>query len=178
MTVAPTLGAVSRQAAEIAVGDFGPVHGRDVDLGDPVDTSCSPDGGRAGASGIVGDPQVVGIIGTNCSAAAVAASSDFAALARACDGLEGTTLISAAALLVSAFLEMPQSEGIYFAGPESDFGSNVNERTGRSGQHGAVMPPAERSVNRQNPGRKSSNYLQDCTICVSCGLTGPCWTVP
>ena len=60
--------------------------------------------------------------------------SAFAAQARAFDGLEGTTLISAAALLVSAFLETPQSEGIYFAGPESDFRSNVNEVTGRSGQ--------------------------------------------
>ena len=29
-----------------------------------------------------------------------------------------------------------------------------------------------------NPGRKSSNYLQGCTICVSCRCTGPCWTVP
>lgn len=262
VTVAPTLGAVSRRGAEFAVEDFGAVHGRGVELGDPVDTSCSPEGGRAGASGIVGDPQVVGIIGTNCSAAAVAASpvvsdaglvmispsntsprltsdlagtpdtdyragyfrvssndlhqaralsdfvydqlelrrvatlhdgdpytsalvaafadafaalggevpvraeiekgetdmtdvlvefaaagpdaiffplfviegSAFAAQARAFDGLEGTTLISGAALLVSAFLETPQSEGIYFAGPESDFGSNVNERTGRSGQ--------------------------------------------
>ena len=60
--------------------------------------------------------------------------SAFAAQARAFDGLEGTTLISAAALLVSAFLETPQSEGIYFAGPESDFRSNVNEVTGRSGE--------------------------------------------
>ena len=60
--------------------------------------------------------------------------SAFAAQARAFDGLEGTTLISAAALLVSAFLETPQSEGIYFAGPESDFHSNVNEVTGRSGE--------------------------------------------
>ena len=34
--------------------------------------------------------------------------SAFAAQARACDGLEGTTLISAAALLVSAFLETPR----------------------------------------------------------------------
>ena len=36
--------------------------------------------------------------------------------------------------LVSAFLETPQSEGMYFAGPESDFRSNVNEQTGRSGE--------------------------------------------
>jgi branched-chain amino acid transport system substrate-binding protein len=63
-----------------------------------------------------------------------AEGSAFAAQARAFDGLEGTTLISAAALLVSAFLETPQSEGIYFAGPESGFRSNVNEVTGRSGE--------------------------------------------
>ena len=35
---------------------------------------------------------------------------------------------------ISAFLETPPSEGIYFAGPESDFRSNVNEVTGRSGK--------------------------------------------
>ena len=74
VTVAPSLGAVSRHGAEFAVEDMGPVHGRQVDLGDPVDTSCSPEGGREGALGIVGDPQVAGVIGTNCSAAAVAAS--------------------------------------------------------------------------------------------------------
>ena len=262
VTVAPTLAAVSWQGAEFAVRDMGAVSGRRVELGDPVDTSCSPAGGRAGAGGIVGDPQVAGVIGTNCSAAAVAASpvisdaglvmispsntsphltsdlagnanpdyhpgyhrvasndlhqaralSDFiynelelrsvatlhdgdpytsalveafadafsahggevpvqaeiakgetdmtevltefaaagpdaiffplfvtegtafAAQARAFDGLEGTTLISAAALLVSSFLATPQSEGMYFAGPEADFSANVNELTGRSGQ--------------------------------------------
>jgi branched-chain amino acid transport system substrate-binding protein len=262
VTVAPSLGAVTRQGAELAAEDMGPVLGRQVELGDPVDTSCSPEGGRAGALGIVGDPQVAGVVGTNCSAAAVAASpvisdaglvmispsntsprltsdlagnanpdyhagyfrvssndlhqaralsdfiynqlelqsvatvhdgdpytsalvaafadafsalggkvpaqaeiekgdtdmtevleqfavagpdaiffplfitegSAFAAQARAFDGLEGTTLISADALLVSAFLETPQSEGMYFAGPESDFHSNVNEVTGRSGE--------------------------------------------
>ena len=74
VTVAPSLGAVSRHGAEFAVEGMGPVHGRQVDLGDPVDTSCSPEGGREGALGIIGDPQVAGVIGTNCSAAAVAAS--------------------------------------------------------------------------------------------------------
>ena len=261
-TVAPTLGEVTRHGAGFAAEDMGPVRGRRVELGDPVDTSCSPQGGRAGALGIAGDPQVAGIIGTNCSAAAVAASpavsdaglvmispsntsprltsdlagnagpdyhpgyfrvssndlhqaralSDFvyneldlgsvatlhdgdpytsslvaafadafsalggevpvradiekgqtdmtdvltefaaagpdaiffplfvaegaafAAQAREFGGLEGTTLISAAALLVSGFLGTPQSEGMYFAGPEAAFGSNMNELTGRSGQ--------------------------------------------
>ncbi len=28
-----------------------------------------------------------------------------------------------------------------------------------------------------NPSRKSANYLQDCTICVSCRWTGRYWTV-
>ena len=262
VTVAPSLGAVSRAGAELAAEDMGPIHGRGVELGDPVDTSCSPEGGRAGAMGILGDTKVAGIIGTNCSAAAVAAApvvsdeglvmispsntsprltsdlagnsnadhhrgyfrtasndlhqaralsdfvynqlelrsvvtvhdgdpytsalveafadafsalggtvpsqaeiakgqtdmtdvladfaatdpdaiffplfvtegSAFAAQAQAFDGLEGTTLISAAALLVGQFLATPQSEGIYFAGPEADFRSNVNEVTGRSGE--------------------------------------------
>ena len=262
VTVAPSLGAVARHGTEFAAEDIGPVRGRQVELGDPVDTSCSPEGGRAGALGIVADPKVTGVIGTNCSAAAVAASpvisdaglvmispsstsphltsdlagnanadyhpgyfrvssndlhqaralsdfvynqlelrrvatlhdgdpyttalveafadafsalggevpveaeiekgdtnmtdallelatvgpdaiffplfvtegSAFAAQAQTFDGLEGTTLISAAALLVSAFLETPQSEGMYFAGPQSDFSSNVNELTGRSGE--------------------------------------------
>ena len=262
VSVAPTLADVTLHGAEFATGDMGPVRGRRVELGDPVDTSCSPAGGRAGAGGIVGDPKVAGVIGTNCSAAAVAASpvisdaglvmispsntsprltsdlagnaspdyhpgyhrvssndlhqaralsdfvynelemtsvatvhdgdpytsalveafadaftalgggvqvraaiekgqtdmtdvleefaaagpdaiffplfvtegSAFAAQARSFEGLEGTTLISAAALLVSSFLGTPQSEGMYFAGPESDFAANVSELTGRSGQ--------------------------------------------
>ena len=74
VTVAPSLGAVTRHGAEFAAEDMGPVRGRQVEAGGPVDTSCSPEGGRAGAFGIVADPQVAGVIGTNCSAAAVAAS--------------------------------------------------------------------------------------------------------
>ena len=36
----------------------------------------------------------------------------------------------------------------------------------------------KRNARGTNPGRKSSKVLQGCTICVSCRLTGPCWTVP
>ncbi|MCY4398740.1 MAG: branched-chain amino acid ABC transporter substrate-binding protein [Gemmatimonadetes bacterium] len=262
VTVAPSLGVVTRHGVEFAVENMGPIAGRQVDMGELVDTSCSPAGGRAGALGVVQDPKVAGLVGTNCSAAAVAASpivtdaglvmispsntsplltsdlagnanadhhagyfrvssndlhqaralsdfvynqlqlrrvatvqdgdpytsalvaafadafsaiggevparariakgqvdmtdvlaefamagpdaiffplfvtegSAFAAQARTFDGLEGTTLISAAALLVSQFLGAPQSEGMYFAGPEADFASNVNELTGQSGE--------------------------------------------
>ena len=42
----------------------------------------------------------------------------------------------------------------------------------------ATILPDGRSNRGQNPGRKSSNYLQGCTICVSCRCPGPCWTVP
>ena len=56
----------------------------------------------------------------------------FAEQARAFDGLEDATLITGAALLVSEFLGTPQSEGMYFAGPESDHGANVNAATGKN----------------------------------------------
>ena len=49
------------------------------------------------------------------------------------DGLEGLTRIGGGGLLVSEFLALPESEGSYFAGPELDFGGNVNGATGRSG---------------------------------------------
>ena len=251
-----------RRGVELAVRDLGAVRGRSVDLGDPLDSMCSPEGGASGAREIVADPQILGVIGTSCSAAAVAASpvisaagyvmiapsttspvltsdlagnpspdhhpgyfrvanndlyqaravadfaynqlglrrivtihdgdpyttalagafgdafravggelpvatgiakgqtdmtsvlaefaaagpdgiffplfrpegSPFAAQARAFDGLEGVTLISGAALLVSEFLAEPQSEGIYFAGPASDFRGNVNAVTGKGAE--------------------------------------------
>ena len=261
VTGAPELGVVGRRGVELAVEDLSGVGGRDIELGDAMDAMCSPEGGRAGAGRITGDEQVVGVIGTICSAAAVAASpvisdaglvmispantsplltsdlagnaqehrhtgyyrvsnndlhqgialsdfaynrlalrrvaavhdgdpytsglaaafadafrevggevpstfvvqkgqtdmssvlaelapagpdgiffplflvegSAFAAQARVSDGLEDVTLISGSALLVSEFLVTPQSEGMYFAGPESDYGANVNSVTGQSG---------------------------------------------
>ena len=64
----------SRVAVEMAVGDFGPVHGHEVELGPPVDAMCSREGGHEGADEILDEPQVLGIVGTSCSVAAVAAS--------------------------------------------------------------------------------------------------------
>lgn len=49
------------------------------------------------------------------------------------DDLEGLPRIGGGGLLVSDFLALPESEGFYFAGPQLDFGSNVNGATGRSG---------------------------------------------
>ncbi len=68
------LGVPGQRGAELAIAHYGPVAGRAVTLGTPLDDLCSPDGGQAGAQTIVADPAVVGVIGTTCSAAAVAAS--------------------------------------------------------------------------------------------------------
>lgn len=47
-------------------------------------------------------------------------------------GLEDAALISATSLMVSEFLAVPESEGVYFAGPESEF-AGTNAATGVSG---------------------------------------------
>ena len=258
-TGADSLGASLRYGVELAVRDFGDLHGHAVELGDPLDSGCAAEAGREGARRIAADERVVGVIGTSCSAAAVAVSpllsaaglvmvspsntspvltsdlagtagadhhpgyfrvsnndlygavavadfaygelglrrmaavhdgdpyttalvsafgaafrdrggelvasaaidkgdtdmtavlaefaaaaadglffplfvaegSAFAQQARAYDGLQGATLVTGAAMLVSEFLGMPHSEGIYFAGPESSHGASVNVATGR-----------------------------------------------
>ena len=68
------LGTPNQRGAELAIADYGPIAGRSVSIGVPLDDLCSPDGGQAAAQAIVADPSVVGVIGTTCSAAAVAAS--------------------------------------------------------------------------------------------------------
>ncbi len=73
-TIAASLGVPSRNAVELAVRDYGTIHGHPVELGEDVDGMCGPEGGRMGAEQIVADPRVLGVIGTSCSGAAVAAS--------------------------------------------------------------------------------------------------------
>ncbi len=48
-------------------------------------------------------------------------------------GLEEVVLIGGAALVDFEFLAIPESEGMYLASPELDFGSSVNEATGKNG---------------------------------------------
>lgn len=49
-------------------------------------------------------------------------------------GLEDTVLLAADGLLVDGFLELAQSEGMYFSGPDTRFGTNVNESTGKTAE--------------------------------------------
>ncbi len=260
LTGASALGAPLRNSVELAAEDFNRVHGHPVELGDALDSMCSPDGGAAAARIVIADPQALGVVGTSCSAAAVAAAplisasglvmiapsntspvltsdlmgnvgsdhhegyfrvsnndlyqgaavadfawndlglrrvvalhdgdpytsalsaafagafralggevpaeaviekgetdmtpilaqfaaagpdavffplfradaTQFVRQARAFDGLEGVTLITGGASLVQEFLEKPESVGVYFSGPETQFGDNVNTYTQQS----------------------------------------------
>lgn len=63
-----------QRGVELAVADYGPIHGFDVDIGRGYDDLCSGDGGQSAAQTIIADADVVGVIGTTCSVAAVAAA--------------------------------------------------------------------------------------------------------
>ena len=58
----------------LAIADYGQIRGFDVDLGTTLDDLCSNDGGQAAAQTIVADEDVIGVVGTSCSGAAVAAA--------------------------------------------------------------------------------------------------------
>ena len=60
-------------AIALAVEDFGPIHGHPVSI-ETLDETCSGEGGRAAAEAVVAEAQVVAVIGTICSGAAVEAS--------------------------------------------------------------------------------------------------------
>ncbi len=68
------LGLPNQRAVELAIADYGRISGFSVDLGTPLDDLCSSEGGQAAAQTIVADEQVIGVIGTSCSGAAVAAA--------------------------------------------------------------------------------------------------------
>ena len=74
ITGASSLGASLRNSVQLAARDFESVRGYAIEIGESLDSMCSPEGGRAGAERIVADRRVLGVVGTSCSAAAVAAS--------------------------------------------------------------------------------------------------------
>jgi branched-chain amino acid transport system substrate-binding protein len=49
-------------------------------------------------------------------------------------GLEDTVLLAADGLLVDGFMELEQSEGMAFSGPDVRFGTNTNESTGKTAE--------------------------------------------
>ena len=71
---APAFGEPIAKAIELAIEDYGDVHGHPVRIADSLDSACSPDGGRRAARRAITAPQTVGVIGTTCSSAAIEAS--------------------------------------------------------------------------------------------------------
>ena len=72
-SVVPSVSRVLQAAIEIAIVDFGPICGHRVTV-EVLDEKCSPEGGRAAGEAVAAEAQVVGVIGTVCSAAAVETS--------------------------------------------------------------------------------------------------------
>ena len=68
------LGIPRQRAAAMAIADYGPIKGHRVSMGGGLDTQCTAEGGAAAAATVVGDRRVVGVLGTSCSVAAVAAA--------------------------------------------------------------------------------------------------------
>lgn len=62
------------RATALAIEDYGPIHGFDVDIGASLDDLCSADGGAAAATTVLAEEDVVGVLGTSCSGAAAAAA--------------------------------------------------------------------------------------------------------
>ena len=67
-------GYVNQRMMRLAVEHYGQIAGFDVHVGVGLDDECTPDGGRATAETVVADRDVVGVVGTSCSVAAVEAA--------------------------------------------------------------------------------------------------------
>ena len=60
------------RGVRLAIEKYGPIQGREVALGTPIDAGCTEEGGLAAAQSVAAEPQVVGVVGTTCSVAAIA----------------------------------------------------------------------------------------------------------
>ena len=68
------LGLTNQRAVSMAIEDYDSIQGFPIEMGAGLDDLCSADGGQAAAQTIVADESIVGVIGTSCSTAAVAAA--------------------------------------------------------------------------------------------------------
>ncbi len=67
-----TLGVDSRNGAEIAIADHGPVLGHEISW-TGEDGGCSAEGGQPAGARLAADPTIIGVVGTSCSSEARAA---------------------------------------------------------------------------------------------------------
>ncbi|HUG75271.1 MAG TPA: branched-chain amino acid ABC transporter substrate-binding protein, partial [Acidimicrobiia bacterium] len=71
--VVADLGLDQVRGIEMAIEDFGDIHGFSVNLGTPEDDLCLSAGGQTGAQAIAAQDGVLAVIGTTCSGAGAAA---------------------------------------------------------------------------------------------------------
>ena len=74
LTAIGELGIPRQRAVAMALADYGPIKGHAVSMGAGLDSLCTAQGGLGAAQTVVGDPRVVGLIGTSCSVAAAVTS--------------------------------------------------------------------------------------------------------
>ncbi len=67
------LGIPHHRISQMAVEDYGPISGWEVELGEAVDSLCTAEGGAAAAEQVLAGPPAAGVLGTSCSSAAGAA---------------------------------------------------------------------------------------------------------
>ncbi len=63
------------RAIKLALEDFHGLFGYEVELGEPLDSACSGEGGREAARRVLDDSRVLAVIGPSCSVAGVVVSS-------------------------------------------------------------------------------------------------------
>src|SRR5690606_41501770 len=80
--------------------------------------------------------------------------------------LDGTIFIGADGLFVQGFIEIPQSVGWYFSGPDLDFEGNVSA----TGKTYAEMIAAYQETYGEAPTAPSHAHTYDATVLLRTGL--------
>ena len=88
------------------------------------------------------------------------------------DGLENTILLAADGLLVDGFLELEQTAGMHFSGPDTRFGQNANESTGVNAEE---FLATYESNNGEAPSAPFWGHSYDATAMLLDAITAASW---
>jgi branched-chain amino acid transport system substrate-binding protein len=88
------------------------------------------------------------------------------------DGLEDTILLAADGLLVDGFLELEQTAGMHFSGPDTRFGQNANESTGVNAEE---FLATYESNNGEAPSAPFWGHSYDATAMLLDAITAASW---
>lgn len=74
LSALPDLSQEAADGVRLAIDDYGEIHDRSAVLAEPLDSKCSPEGGESAGREAAANVQLVGVIGTICSGAAITAA--------------------------------------------------------------------------------------------------------